>query len=169
MPRASEAAPGVSRVGAVAPCKGKSFTPYRQGAQNWHQSLLLLPDEDFKSTFNAFALSGRDCTNTGNPGCRFACPGLCTPLGFQPAFAKSETSVPYSTKLIKLFFTIKWQFCPTTCQRTPSRVQPSLLPETNASAPRFERRSSQRRTRLLPDSQTSIEFELTGIGFESTG
>ena len=24
-----------------------------------------------------------------NPGCRFACPGLCAPLGFQPALAKS--------------------------------------------------------------------------------
>lgn len=106
MPRASEAAPWVSRVGAVAPCKGKSFTPYRQGAQNWHQSLLLLPDEDFKSTFNAFALSGRDCTNTETSGCRFACPGLCAPLGFQPAPAKSETSVPHSSKLHKIFFTI---------------------------------------------------------------
>ena len=28
-----------------------------------------------------------------HPGCRFACPGLCAPLGFQPALAKSETSV----------------------------------------------------------------------------
>ena len=27
------------------------------------------------------------------PGCRFACPGLWAPLGFQPALAKSETSV----------------------------------------------------------------------------
>ena len=24
-----------------------------------------------------------------NPGCRFACPGLCAPLGLQPALAKS--------------------------------------------------------------------------------
>gem|GEM_PF-4236722 len=28
----------------------------------------------------------------GTPGCRFACPGLCATLGFQPALAKSETS-----------------------------------------------------------------------------
>ena len=39
----------------------------------------------------AFALTGRDCSNTRYPGCRFACPGLCAPLGFQPALAKSET------------------------------------------------------------------------------
>ena len=25
-----------------------------------------------------------------NPGCRCACPGLCAPLGLQPALAKSE-------------------------------------------------------------------------------
>ena len=41
----------------------------------------------------AFALTGRDCSNTRYPGCRFACPGLCAPLGFQPALAKSETWV----------------------------------------------------------------------------
>ena len=28
-----------------------------------------------------------------NPGCRCACPGLCAPLGLQPALAKSEISV----------------------------------------------------------------------------
>ena len=39
----------------------------------------------------AFALTGRDCSNTRYPGCRFACPGLCATLGFQPALAKSET------------------------------------------------------------------------------
>ena len=38
----------------------------------------------------AFALTGRDCSNTRYPGCRFACPGLCAPLGFQPVLAKSE-------------------------------------------------------------------------------
>ena len=26
-----------------------------------------------------------------NPGCRYACPGLCAPLGLQPALAKFET------------------------------------------------------------------------------
>ena len=28
-----------------------------------------------------------------DPGCRFACPGLCATLGFQPVLAKSETSI----------------------------------------------------------------------------
>ena len=37
-------------------------------------------------------LTGRDCSNTRYPGCRFACPGLCATLGFQPALAESETS-----------------------------------------------------------------------------
>ena len=41
----------------------------------------------------AFALTGRDWSNTRYPGCRFTCPGLCAPLGFQPALAKSETWV----------------------------------------------------------------------------
>ena len=41
----------------------------------------------------AFAPSGCDCSNTRYPGCRFACPGLWAPLGFQPALAKSETWV----------------------------------------------------------------------------
>ena len=39
----------------------------------------------------AFALTGRDCSNTRYPGCRYACPGLWAALGFQPALAKSET------------------------------------------------------------------------------
>ena len=39
-------------------------------------SLLLLFGDTLKRTFNAFALSGRDCSNTWDPGCRFACPGL---------------------------------------------------------------------------------------------
>ena len=41
--------------------------------------------------FNAFALTGRDCSNTWNPGCRFACPGLCAPLAFQAALANALT------------------------------------------------------------------------------
>ena len=55
----------------------------------------------------AFALTGRDCSNTRYPGCRFACPGLCATLGFQPALAKSETSVIHSLraeKRAKLFY-----------------------------------------------------------------
>ena len=38
----------------------------------------------------AFALSERHRNRHAHPGCRFACPGLSAPLGFQPAFAKSE-------------------------------------------------------------------------------
>ena len=46
---------------------------------------LLLFGDTLKRTFNAFALSGRDCSNTWDPGCRYACPGLRAPLGLQPA------------------------------------------------------------------------------------
>ena len=42
-----------------------------------------------KAYRNAFALTGRDCSNTGDPGCRFACPGLGAPLGFQPVLANT--------------------------------------------------------------------------------
>ena len=40
-----------------------------------------------------------------NPGCRFACPGLCAPLGLQPALANSETSASHyiSQKRMALF------------------------------------------------------------------
>ena len=43
--------------------------------------------------FNAFALSGRDCSNTWDPGCRYACPGLSAPLGLQPALAKIMVAI----------------------------------------------------------------------------
>ncbi|CDA46025.1 unknown [Prevotella sp. CAG:5226] len=44
----------------------------------------------YMTDYNAFALTGRDCSNTGGtPGCRYACPGLWSPLGFQPALAKT--------------------------------------------------------------------------------
>nr|DAU42126.1 MAG TPA: hypothetical protein [Caudoviricetes sp.] len=33
---------------------------------------------------------GAETLLCGNPGCRFACPGLCATLGFQPALAKSD-------------------------------------------------------------------------------
>ena len=45
-------------------------------------------------------LQGVNAVVIHNPGCRFACPGLGAPLGFQPALAKSETSV-------SLFFVYK--------------------------------------------------------------
>uniref|UniRef100_UPI003FD8293F hypothetical protein n=1 Tax=Alloprevotella sp. TaxID=1872471 RepID=UPI003FD8293F len=46
---------------------------------------------------------GAETLLCGNPGCRFACPGLCAPLGFQPALAKSETSVK-----IAFFFSLHY-------------------------------------------------------------
>ena len=36
--------------------------------------------------FSTFALTGRKLHGTLYPGCRFACPGLRRPLGFQPAW-----------------------------------------------------------------------------------
>ena len=83
---ASEATPWGSRVGADAPCKvGCSKLASKARPFLGAYSLLLLFGETLKRTFNAFALSGRDCSNTGDPGCRYACPGLSAPLGFQPA------------------------------------------------------------------------------------
>ena len=38
----------------------------------------------YMTDFNAFALTGRDCSNTRYPGCRFACPGLCARWAFSP-------------------------------------------------------------------------------------
>ena len=84
-----------------APCKGKSFNPLccyscliaDLAVLKWNTVCtfcsILAP------CLKAFALTGRDCSNTRYPGCRFACPGLCAPLGFQPALVKSETWVTY--------------------------------------------------------------------------
>ena len=92
-----------SRVSA--PCKGKSFNPLccysyliaDLAVLKWNIVCI------FCSTpapfLKAFALTGRDCSNTRYPGCRFACPGLCAPLGFQPALVKSETSITYLYKI----------------------------------------------------------------------
>ena len=96
-PRASEATPWVSRVGAVAPCKGKSFNPLcfysyliaDLAVLKWNIVCIFCSTP--APCLKAFALTGRDCSNTRYPGCRFACPGLCSPLGFQPALAKSES------------------------------------------------------------------------------
>ncbi len=38
-------------------------------------------------------LQGVNTMAIRDPGCRFACPGLCATLGFQPVLAKSETSI----------------------------------------------------------------------------
>ena len=42
-----------------------------------------------------------------NPGCRCACLGLCAPLGFQPALAKSETQGVAS---LALGYVLHWAF-----------------------------------------------------------
>ena len=57
----------------------------------WADMAIIAARENSKAYRNAFALTGRDCSNTGDPGCRFACPGLGAPLGFQPALIKSES------------------------------------------------------------------------------
>ena len=92
---------GLPHSRVSAPCKVKSFNPLLGysyliadlAVLKWNIVCIFcsIPAPCLK----AFALSGRDCSNTWYPGCRFACPGLWAPLGFQPAFAKSETWVNY--------------------------------------------------------------------------
>ena len=100
-----------SRVSA--PCKGKSFNPLccyscliaDLAVLKWNTVCIFC--SILAPCLKAFALTGRDCSNTRYPGCRFACPGLCATLGFQPALAKSETSVIHSLraeKRAKLFY-----------------------------------------------------------------
>ena len=82
-----------------APWKGKSINPLYcyscliadLAVLKWNTVCIFC--SILAPCLKAFALTGRDCSNTWYPGCRFACPGLCVPLGFQPALAKSETSV----------------------------------------------------------------------------
>ena len=70
-----------SRVSA--PCKGKSFTPLccyscliaNLTVLKWNTVCIFC--SILAPCLKAFALSGRDCSNTRYPGCRFACPGLC--------------------------------------------------------------------------------------------
>ena len=96
-----------------APCKGKSFNPLccypcliaDLAVLKWNTVCIFC--SILAPCLKAFALTGRDCSNTRYPGCRFACPGLCATLGFQPALAKSETSVIHSLraeKRAKLFY-----------------------------------------------------------------
>ena len=91
-----------SRVSA--PCKGKSFNPLccyscliaDLAVLKWNTVCIFC--SILAPCLKAFALTGRDCSNTRYPGCRFACPGLCAPLGFQPVLAKSETWVKYNLR-----------------------------------------------------------------------
>ena len=81
-----------SRVSA--PCKGKSFNPLccyscliaDLAVLKWNTICIFC--SILAPCLKAFALTGRDCSNTRYPGCRFACPGLCATLGFQPALAE---------------------------------------------------------------------------------
>ena len=92
---------GLPHSRVSAPCKGKSFNPLCYysyliadlSVLKWNIVCIFcsIPAPCLK----AFALSGRDCSNMRYPGCRFACPGLCAPLGFQPALVKSETWITY--------------------------------------------------------------------------
>ena len=54
-----------------------------------------------------------------NPGCRFACPGLCAPLGLQPALAKFETWVKVKSvkEVTALEYSTQW---------LKFRIQPAL-------------------------------------------
>ena len=119
-----------SRVSA--PCKGKSFNPLccyscliaDLAVLKW--STVCIFCSILAPCLKAFALTGRNCSNTRYPGCRFACPGLCAPLGFQPVLAKSETSISNirsatsracstccaSFDIIYLIFRILIRFCP---------------------------------------------------------
>ena len=82
-----------SRVSA--PCKGKSFNPLccysclvaDLAVLKWNTVCIFC--SILAPCLKAFALSGRDCSNTRYPGCRFAYPGLCATLGFQPALAEN--------------------------------------------------------------------------------
>lgn len=54
---------------------------------------------------------------------------------------------------------------PIVFQRTPSQRQSYHVPEAVVSAPRGGRVTSQRRSRLLPDSPTGIGSLLSGCSF----
>ncbi len=92
-PRASEATPwGFRIVESTRPVRAKALTLYvvilTCGLKVEHRMYFCSTPAP---CLKAFALTGRDCFNTRYPGCRFACPGLWAPLGFQPALAKSKT------------------------------------------------------------------------------
>ena len=88
-------------------CKGKSFTPLccyscliaDLAVLKWNTVCIFC--SILAPCLKAFALTGRDCSNAWYPGCRFACPGLCATLGFQPALAKSETWVCYHFVMVR--------------------------------------------------------------------
>ena len=93
--------PGFSHSRVSAPCKGKSFNPLccyscliaDLAVLKWNTVCIFC--SILAPCLKAFALTGRDCSNTRYPGCRFACPGLCATLGFQPALVKSKIWIIY--------------------------------------------------------------------------
>ena len=99
---------GLPHSRVSAPCKGKSFNPLCYysyliadlAVLKWNIVCIFcsIPAPCLK----AFALTGRDCSNTRYPGCRFACPGLGATLGFQPALAKSETWITLYNQQVSL-------------------------------------------------------------------
>ena len=82
---------GLPHSRVSAPCKGKSFNLLCRysyliadlAVLTWN--IVCIFCSTAAPCLKAFALTGRDCSNTRYPGCRFACPGLWAPLGFQPA------------------------------------------------------------------------------------
>ena len=87
---------GLPHSRVSAPCKGKSLNPLcyysylivDSAVLKW--SIVCIFCSTPAPCLKAFALTGRDCSNTRYPGCRFAYPGLWASLGFQPALAKFE-------------------------------------------------------------------------------
>ena len=74
--------PGFSHSRVSAPCKGKSFNPlccYSYLIADLAVlkcNIVCIFCSILAPCLKAFALSGRDSSNTRYPGCRFACPGL---------------------------------------------------------------------------------------------
>ena len=118
---------GLPHSRVSAPCKGKSFNPLccysyliaDLAVLKWN--IVCVCCSTPAPCLKAFALTGRDCSNTRYPGCRYACPGLWATLGFLPALAKSETLVTYSAK--------GFHPCALRSNSLPSRVT-SLLPSS---------------------------------------
>ena len=79
---------GLPHSRVSAPCKGKSFNPLCcyfyliADLAALKRNIVCIFCSTPAPCPIAFALTGRDCSNTRHPGCRFACPGLWAPLGF---------------------------------------------------------------------------------------
>ena len=97
--------PGFSHSRVSAPCKGRSFNPLC--CYSYLIAVLTVLKWNIVCIFcsipapclKAFALTGRDCSNTRYPGCRFACPGLWAPLCIS---ARACTRILFFAKLSTL-------------------------------------------------------------------